>query len=172
MLHYIVILHQTTTYLVQKRIYLKLHYIVILHQTTTWRRSIRPRRELHYIVILHQTTTYCMVSDLYSMLHYIVILHQTTTINMEISLYQGCIISLFYIKPQLVYYDIIIQFVALYRYSTSNHNFWTISYDVIKLHYIVILHQTTTMSVMPIFFKCCIISLFYIKPQQILLSTL
>ena len=57
----------------------ELHYIVILHQTTTGSYLNAGTGLLHYIVILHQTTT-CTLQMLFNMLlHYIVILHQTTT---------------------------------------------------------------------------------------------
>ena len=142
-------------------------------------------------------------------LHYIVILHQTTTVKLAFNLIIGCIISLFYIKPQRWRGTTTPTTVALYRYSTSNHNnscspspTWKVAlyrystsnhnarpypltllllhYIVILhqtttairpsrtwsgLHYIVILHQTTTILAFKKFQICCIISLFYIKPQ-------
>ena len=99
-----------------------------------------------------------------------------------------CIISLFYIKPQHINYwnlctlvalyrystsnhnsfprDLVFQKVALYRYSTSNHNALILVRLASVLHYIVILHQTTTINYEAIKTGGCIISLFYIKPQQ------
>ena len=78
--------------------------------------------------------------------------------------------------------------VVSYRNSTSNHNVWLAKathkrlYLIEILHqtttrcndyrqrralYLIeILHQTTTPSVSPCFFDCCILSKFYIKPQQ------
>ena len=57
--------------------------------------------ELYYIFILHQTTTGleagCYVHELY----YIFILHQTTTAVVLVWQQVRCIISSFYIKPQL-----------------------------------------------------------------------
>ena len=122
----------------------KLHYIVILHQTTTHAMVTKKHTMLHYIVILHQTTTDTSSKNALKMLHYIVILHQTTTvctpflsaIRCIISLFyikpqpahnhndqrESCIISLFYIKPQPQCHPVNRLCVALYRYSTSNHN--------------------------------------------------
>ena len=122
----------------------KLHYIVILHQTTTSKMVFSLCQRLHYIVILHQTTTVGYIQIQQIKLHYIVILHQTTTRKRVLPLPKSCIISLFYIKPQLKYetedgqvcciislfyikpqhinYWNLCTLVALYRYSTSNHN--------------------------------------------------
>ena len=57
-------------------------------------------------------------------------------------------------------------YVVLYRFSTSNHNFDVINLFCIKLYYIVSLHQTTTNKECKCFFKGCIISFLYIKPQH------
>ena len=79
--------------------------------------------------------------------------------------------------------------VVLYLYSTSNHNpggvvvhIYGLSYISIlhqtttkqtftewreQLSYISILHQTTTAPVLAAFMFCCLISLFYIKPQPL-----
>ena len=122
----------------------KLHYIVILHQTTTSKMVFSLCQRLHYIVILHQTTTVGYIQIQQIKLHYIVILHQTTTRKrvlplpksciislfyikpQHISVFEynvaGCIISLFYIKPQQIIFCQFFTPVALYRYSTSNHN--------------------------------------------------
>ena len=231
----------------------RLHYIVILHQTTTGRRGKKVCAKLHYIVILHQTTTInyeaiktggCIISLFYIKPQQDA-LREVYIAGCIISLFyikpqqssnvQGrpcsCIISLFYIKPQrcllclfflnvalyrystsnhnLLWLLLITALVALYRYSTSNHNtsvHWhssswlhyivilhqtttlvLVKVTVSKLHYIVILHQTTTGAIweckqLKLHYivilhqtttyykelngvKCCIISLFYIKPQ-------
>ena len=99
----------------------------------------------------------------------------------------GCLISLFYIKPQRAGQTVRSRKVVLYLYSTSNHNYPTrskwrnhvvlylystsnhndyfYSIQYLKLSYIFILHQTTTMNWSYIFLLRCLISLFYIKPQ-------
>ena len=56
---------------------------------------------LYYIFILHQTTTPVSSSRSRPSLYYIFILHQTTTIADDSCQEWGCIISSFYIKPQL-----------------------------------------------------------------------
>ena len=83
---------------------------------------LKLRQSLHYIVILHQTTTLVLVKVTMPKLHYIVILHQTTTARRIEARRVSCIISLFYIKPQPLSLYKLALFVALYRYSTSNHN--------------------------------------------------
>ena len=121
-----------------------------------------------------------------------------------------CILSKFYIKPQLFGFSIFVVYVVSYRNSTSNHNQCKYttkienvvsyrnstsnhnildgSYSFASLYLIEILHQTTTS--MMVNLKCsllylieilhqtttaempvlvhgsCILSKFYIKPQQ------
>ena len=56
------------------------------------------------------------------MLYLIEILHQTTTIKPDYLNYRGCILSKFYIKPQLIILSCVFSLVVSYRNSTSNHN--------------------------------------------------
>ena len=141
---------------------------------------------------------------------YIFLLHQTTTSSYKLRLILCCVISFFYIKPQLqqhtseifrvVLYlsstsnhnryieQIAAHFVVLYLSSTSNHNPEARKASLIRLCYIFLLHQTTTSRLMrdynallcyifllhqtttgfltQILLASCVISFFYIKPQQ------
>ena len=56
--------------------------------------------------------------------------------------------------------------VVSYRNSTSNHNASTPQTRSLLLYLIEILHQTTTSHLLSTAFICCILSKFYIKPQQ------
>ena len=56
---------------------------------------------LYLIEILHQTTTLCLVVWICAVLYLIEILHQTTTLARPALFPPGCILSKFYIKPQL-----------------------------------------------------------------------
>ena len=56
---------------------------------------------MYYIFILHQTTTLNTTMFHLTQLYYIFILHQTTTHRPKRPLADSCIISSFYIKPQL-----------------------------------------------------------------------
>ena len=56
---------------------------------------------LSYIFILHQTTTPVACESSRFLLSYIFILHQTTTIWLSFCRMMSCLISSFYIKPQL-----------------------------------------------------------------------
>ena len=79
-----------------------LYLIEILHQTTT---LVEPRRVavwLYLIEILHQTTTAPVQKFNAIKLYLIEILHQTTTLNYNYTIPRCCILSKFYIKPQLV----------------------------------------------------------------------
>ena len=60
-----------------------------------------------------------------------------------------CILSKFYIKPQLRLERELSRCVVSYRNSTSNHNCGTDNVSDSWLYLIEILHQTTTNSVMP-----------------------
>ena len=57
---------------------------------------------------------------------------------------RGCIILFLYIKPQLFNASPNGEKVVLYRFSTSNHNSNSLFTSIIRLYYIVSLHQTTT----------------------------
>ena len=124
------------------------------------------RLQLSYILILHQTTTMGFFDVIKKMLSYILILHQTTTSTRALSFSHSCLISLFYIKPQLIsmgFFDVISCLISLfyikpqhhyrrvyrlqvvlYPYSTSNHNTTNLVLITLLLSYILILHQTTT----------------------------
>ncbi len=120
---------------------------------------------LYLIEILHQTTTGNLeFLDAY-LLYLIEILHQTTTLNPSYAPSTGCILSKFYIKPQRGNEQDNHSQVVSYRNSTSNHN--NCLYNEIRsaLYLIEILHQTTTVILSPLLFRCCILSKFYIKPQ-------
>ena len=80
----------------------------------------------------------------YCRLYLIEILHQTTTTPPMLTVRYSCILSKFYIKPQLpsVFYNLWI--VVSYRNSTSNHNHDLAIKLLKELYLIEILHQTTT----------------------------
>ena len=56
---------------------------------------------LYLIEILHQTTTNNATASRTTALYLIEILHQTTTVVAAMSFVESCILSKFYIKPQL-----------------------------------------------------------------------
>ena len=78
------------------------------------------------------------------MLYLIEILHQTTTRRNVKRSSRCCILSKFYIKPQLRAYLFCYCSVVSYRNSTSNHNYATARATTRPLYLIEILHQTTT----------------------------
>ena len=78
-----------------------LYLIEILHQTTTIRRFFCSAGRLYLIEILHQTTTKRVANSLDRALYLIEILHQTTTLLEVSEFLLCCILSKFYIKPQL-----------------------------------------------------------------------
>ncbi len=57
-----------------------------------------------------------------ALLYLIEILHQTTTIHAICRIKKSCILSKFYIKPQLFVRWFLCHSVVSYRNSTSNHN--------------------------------------------------
>ena len=121
-----------------------LYLIEILHQTTTRYSVYTLRVGLYLIEILHQTTTQSTVDRNAAALYLIEILHQTTTWRKNTKIFVCCILSKFYIKPQLcAIHEVSLpscilskfyikpqhswchgyQFnVVSYRNSTSNHN--------------------------------------------------
>ena len=122
-LYLIEILHQTTTNV--RRVWERkwLYLIEILHQTTTMADANTQAKRLYLIEILHQTTTPYRVPSRSSWLYLIEILHQTTTDTFAPLSVACCILSKFYIKPQLAIHPAADLFVVSYRNSTSNHNF-------------------------------------------------
>ena len=121
-LYLIEILHQTTTFMLITMLVPELYLIEILHQTTTQPRCEDRHQELYLIEILHQTTTRSRRRHWRHELYLIEILHQTTT-SVDCSLFcYSCILSKFYIKPQLRLERELSCCVVSYRNSTSNHN--------------------------------------------------
>ena len=167
LLYLIEILHQTTTFCESSWIAEGLYLIEILHQTTTERDSARIQPQLYLIEILHQTTTIYSNIFIRNLLYLIEILHQTTTVRLELQFLRGCILSKFYIKPQLPSLSKATTSVVSYRNSTSNHNCYRTWRNIQKLYLIEILHQTTTASAAKGFTPRCILSKFYIKPQPL-----
>ena len=121
-LYLIEILHQTTTRNPNNICILKLYLIEILHQTTTLQLNVLLLLMLYLIEILHQTTTHHLGQPHDGQLYLIEILHQTTTMEGLTDPLRSCILSKFYIKPQLVLTNFVLLMVVSYRNSTSNHN--------------------------------------------------
>ena len=99
-----------------------LYLIEILHQTTTVHDRGKRNIRLYLIEILHQTTTRLLLLCLVFPLYLIEILHQTTTVDIGSIAFTCCILSKFYIKPQLRDHHSDLLLVVSYRNSTSNHN--------------------------------------------------
>ena len=165
-LYLIEILHQTTTLNFIGREFILLYLIEILHQTTTGLAAGLGSGALYLIEILHQTTTEDRRHLSRTGLYLIEILHQTTTAGSAPPRPLRCILSKFYIKPQLPVPFRGYQHVVSYRNSTSNHNSKTEEYPYPALYLIEILHQTTTLRLTICLVVGCILSKFYIKPQQ------
>ena len=79
----------------------ELCYIFLLHQTTTINARGKRTILLCYIFLLHQTTTRKSGGKIVLLLCYIFLLHQTTTLMSIVPDAVCCVISFFYIKPQL-----------------------------------------------------------------------
>ncbi len=99
-------------------------------------------------------------------LYLIEILHQTTTSSRARARLLCCILSKFYIKPQLRRWRECHYVVVSYRNSTSNHNLFGTNCLYNELYLIEILHQTTTSNQNLDNSSSCILSKFYIKPQH------
>ena len=166
-LYLIEILHQTTTLEVklrkttgcilskfyikpQQRVRHKIGHSVVSYRNSTSNHNGGSRYsdwlELYLIEILHQTTTGPLWKVRRLPLYLIEILHQTTTLLMVLSVSRGCILSKFYIKPQLR------------RLPASSAQCCILSKFYIKPQLL------GTCSSMP---TRCILSKFYIKPQRL-----
>ena len=122
--------------------------------------------ELYLIEILHQTTTKpvqqecfrrCILSKFYI---------KPQHVSKATHAWPCCILSKFYIKPQQRPPPVEVPAVVSYRNSTSNHNIRRITTWICVLYLIEILHQTTTSCKSSWIARGCILSKFYIKPQQ------
>ncbi len=128
---------------------------------------------LHRLVVLYlsSTSNHNNLSELRLSLRlcYIFLLHQTTTLAFSKAACRSCVISFFYIKPQLhkdhlqKWFSCVISFfyikpqpsrinrflssVVLYLSSTSNHNERQGVVGSKQLCYIFLLHQTTTRNI-------------------------
>ena len=127
--------------------------------------GVNATMSLYLIEILHQTTTRILFIRIGCRLYLIEILHQTTTSPWTWARLLCCILSKFYIKPQLVESAKPVFVVVSYRNSTSNHNWFWCCFRLGPLYLIEILHQTTTVFRLLDQFWSCILSKFYIKPQ-------
>ena len=166
MLYLIEILHQTTTFdfrprfspgCILSKFYIKPQHLDILQ---FWRdRCILSK---FYIKPQHAANNNMNVCRCILSKFYIKPQHSWR----HVSCGRRCILSKFYIKPQQRSLQHDSFSVVSYRNSTSNHNSLTTRYDSRGLYLIEILHQTTTNPSSPLLFCCCILSKFYIKPQQ------
>ena len=165
-LYLIEILHQTTTMSATFPLSWRLYLIEILHQTTTVKIILIPTRRciLSKFYIKPQPERAAMIDETSCILSKFYIKPQLAA-NASMYTY-CCILSKFYIKPQLSDLTTYIDPVVSYRNSTSNHNSAPTSPLYAKLYLIEILHQTTTLTFSPVVPMCCILSKFYIKPQQ------
>ena len=156
--------------------------VLYLHSTSNHNPLLYYTKTDTVVLYLHSTSNHNspQASGSLSALYYIFILHQTTTRRKGKNWGKSCIISSFYIKPQLMsilsvltmcciissFYikpqpwrtSVLLRWVVLYLHSTSNHNFVWHSVFRVELYYIFILHQTTTVS----FNKDCFLQLYYI----------
>ena len=191
-MYYIFILHQTTTIASEYGPTTLLYYIFILHQTTTVKSWLALIDKLYYIFILHQTTTRqavvgeevgCIISSFYikpqqvrphQNLSFVVLyLHSTSNHNLlSGGKFHSAVVLYLHSTSNHNAFEAV-QFyvsVVLYLHSTSNHNFE--HFDIPLDRVVLYLHSTSNHNHprMPYTWtSCCIISSFYIKPQQGLL---
>ena len=131
--------------LISRSASITLYLIEILHQTTTLSLPLSLRLSLYLIEILHQTTTLLFTCYRDILLYLIEILHQTTTHSLPLSLRLCCILSKFYIKPQLLIFKL-----------------WITLSCILSKFYI---KPQPTIPQLAIASRC-ILSKFYIKPQR------
>ena len=168
------------------------HSVVSYRNSTSNHNNLKPVLRSPSVVSYRNSTSnhnQPFISHVVNGLYLIEILHQTTTLWPWEAYQLCCILSKFYIKPQpdrQAWYRslccILSKFyikpqhecsppveisVVSYRNSTSNHNVGTLPFSTLGLYLIEILHQTTTMNVFAVRFDGCILSKFYIKPQQL-----
>ena len=103
----------------------------------------------------------------FDLLYLIEILHQTTTSGKFSYNLKCCILSKFYIKPQLkAEYNASKFSCILSKFYIKPQRLPSNSGQRYQLYLIEILHQTTTMASTSLRVSGCILSKFYIKPQR------
>ena len=139
-------LHSTSNHNLERLSMFQRYVVLYLHSTSNHNTTPGRYRSERVVLYLHSTSNhnYGALDFFVTQLYYIFILHQTTTIIKHLSFLLRCIISSFYIKPQLARRTyrislccIISSFyikpqhlvnlfsvvtVVLYLHSTSNHN--------------------------------------------------
>ena len=128
---------------------------------------------LYYIFNLHQTTTKNLLVLSQYMLYYIFNLHQTTTTIQCIYIFNCCIISLIYIKPQPDHFTSILLrgcIISLIYIKPQRCQGRGEESRCCIISLIYIKPQLKVPCGRCI--SCCIISLIYIKPQQSLRGVL
>ena len=121
-----VVLYLTSTSNHNKAWKRKIQKVVVLYLTSTSNHNCRKIKTVTGDVVLYLTSTsnhnQAVRVDRKTMLCYILLLHQTTTKPWELTEKLCCVISYFYIKPQLRVAAGSFRKVVLYLTSTSNHN--------------------------------------------------
>ena len=124
--------------------------VLYLHSTSNHNKKRTQKIAKIVVLYLHSTSNHNKEPGVLMCIYVVLYLHSTSNHNQRHNLQKGligCIISSFYIKPQL----------SFGRNGKPR-----------TLYYIFILHQTTTRKpVLPVN-NCCIISSFYIKPQLVI----
>ena len=183
-LFYIKPQHSPNWCILARRCISSLFYIKPQHNRSRLETSLSCISSLFYIkpqplLLISQSATRCISSLFYIKPQLSNIL--TWTIR-------SCISSLFYIKPQRWPVTVLRKWVVYLLFSTSNHNLPHLLSDFSalyifsflhqtttprnicavrkRLYIFSFLHQTTTYGERGNWTKCCISSLFYIKPQQ------
>ena len=103
-----------------------LRLIVVSYRNSTSNHNLSCRSVAGYAVVSYRNSTsnhnIAVGVGSNSKLYLIEILHQTTTRSSVVDGSVCCILSKFYIKPQLIRVLVIKLLVVSYRNSTSNHN--------------------------------------------------
>ena len=123
---------------------------------------------LYLIEILHQTTTFLPFRKISRCCILSKFYIKPQLLDSSTSSEVSCILSKFYIKPQPRAHASDARTVVSYRNSTSNHNYLSSTRRYAELYLIEILHQTTTGRKTSLPCMSCILSKFYIKPQPFL----
>ena len=122
--------------------------LVVSYRNSTsnhnYRGSKRVVIALYLIEILHQTTTIrILIIKLSCCILSKFYIKPQLRLERELASC-SCILSKFYIKPQLTLWPLCLLIVVSYRNSTSNHNWKSFIVCSLVLYLIEILHQTTT----------------------------
>ena len=143
--------------------------VLYLYSTSNHNNNDEQRTDFGVVLYLYSTSNHNFLNAEPYCFGVVLYLYSTSNHNSDCRVFQKHMLSYIFILHQTTTMDIKIRTAIRLSYifilhQTTTHNSFFIF--VLRLSYIFILHQTTTSPTHISTRSCCLISLFYIKPQR------